>query len=138
MGRAQHRKRARVTLLLLVHDLLEAHLGDIPTPAKQYFDREALARAEERIVAAQWGDDPEGAALAREFLEGRTAEAQLAQAVDNLEFVLEAADLVRAGADGPREMLARVKNGAAWQHPATRPYVESALAGLGPGEGPRA
>ena len=122
----------RVALLLLVHDLHEAHLGDIPTPAKRYLPEGALDEAERRIVADQWDGDPEGAALAREFLEGATPEAQLAIAVDNLEFVIEAAFQVRAGATGPREMLSRVRNGAAFAHPVTRPYVEAALAGVPP------
>lgn len=121
----------RVALLLLVHDLLEAQLGDVPTPAKRHLPPGALDEAERRIVAEQWADDADGAALAREFLDGRTAEARLAHAVDNLEFVLEAAHLVRTGATGPREMLGRARGGAAWAHPATRPYVEAALAGLG-------
>jgi putative hydrolase of HD superfamily len=118
----------RVALLLLVHDLLEARLGDVPTPAKRYLPEGALDIAEKRIVEEQWSGDAEGAALAREFLDGRTPEAELARAVDNLEFVLEATDLVRAGERGPREMLGRVRQGAAFAHPATRPYVETCLA----------
>ena len=119
---------ARVALLLLVHDLHEARLGDIPTPAKRYLPDGVLEAAERRIVDEQWADDAEGAVLVREFLEGDTPEAELARAVDNLEFVFEAVDLVRAGSTGPREMLGRVRNGAAWAHPATRPYVQAALA----------
>jgi putative hydrolase of HD superfamily len=118
---------SRVALLLLVHDLHEARLGDVPTPAKKYLPEGAIDDAERRIAAEQWGDDAEGAALAREFLEGRTAEAALARAVDHLEFLFEAADLVRGGANGPREMLGRAREGAAWRHPATRPYVERLL-----------
>jgi putative hydrolase of HD superfamily len=119
---------ARVTAMLLAHDLLEARLSDIPTPAKKYFPSDCLDRAEERIVEEQWADDPHGAELVREFLEGRTPEAALARAVDHLEFVLEAAGLVRAGSTGPREMLARAREGAAAKHPATRPYLDAALA----------
>lgn len=123
---------SRVALLLLVHDLHEAQLGDVPTPAKRFLPEGALDDAERRIVAEQWAGDAEGAALAREFLDGGTPEAQLARAVDNLEFVLEATAQVRAGAAGPREMLARVRAGAAFAHPLTRPYVERAEAELPP------
>jgi putative hydrolase of HD superfamily len=125
---------ARVALLLLVHDLHEARLSDIPSPAKKYLPDGAIDGAERAIVAQQWADDPDGAALAREFLDGRTAEAALARAVDHLEFLLEAASLVSAGARGPREMLGRATDGAAWSHPATRPYVERLLHAPRPSE----
>ncbi len=120
----------RVALLLLVHDLHEAQLGDVPTPAKRWLPEGALDDAERRIVDEQWSGDADGAALAHEFLDGGTPEAQLARAVDNLEFVLEAAAQVHAGAVGPREMLSRVRAGAAYAHPLTRPYVERVEDGL--------
>lgn len=120
----------RVVLLLLVHDLHEARLGDIPSPAKKHFPEGALEAAEHEIVDAQWSDDPEGRALAHEFLAGTTPESNLARAVDHLEFVLEAVELVRAGANGPREMLDRAREGAAFRHAATRPYLEIALRDL--------
>ena len=124
---------SRVALLLLVHDLHEARLGDIPTPAKRYLPDGAVDAAERSIVQDQWAGDADGAALAREFLDGVTPEARLARAVDNLEFILEAAARVRAGAAGPREMLTRARGGAAHAHPLTRPYVEAALSGPGAG-----
>jgi putative hydrolase of HD superfamily len=121
---------SRVALLLLVHDLAEARLGDIMAPAKKLFPDAAIEDVEREIVRAQWADDAEGAALALEFLDGTSAEAELARAVDNLEFLFEAASLVRGGLTGPREMLSRARQGLAWRHASTRPYVDEILRDL--------
>jgi putative hydrolase of HD superfamily len=117
----------RVVLMILLHDFHEARLGDIPTPTKKYFPAGVIEAAERKIVAEQWPDDDEAVALLEEFLAGESPEASLAQAVDNLEFLLQAADYREAGSRAIEGMLGRAKNGAAWAHPVTRPWVERIL-----------
>ena len=117
----------RCAMMALVHDLHEARLGDIPTPAKVHLPEGSIAAAERSIADSQWADDPEGRALVEEFLAGETDEAQLVQAVDHLEFLYQAAEYRREGHVRTVRMLKRSRNGAAWRHPVTRPHVEMLL-----------
>ena len=66
-------------------------------------------------------------AIVEEFLGGDSPEAELARAVDNLEFLLQARDYRDAGHRGVEPMIRRAKNGSAWAHPVTRPWVERIL-----------
>lgn len=118
----------RCVRMALVHDVHEARLGDLPTPAKRHLSPEALMAAERDIAAEQWRDDPEARALVEEFLAGQTPEARLVKAVDHLEFLLQADEYRREGRPLPRVMLERARGGAAWNHPLTRPWVERLLA----------
>jgi len=120
----------RCVLLALVHDLHETRLGDIPSPAKTHLPADTVLEAERRIAAEQWADDPEALALVEEFLAGDTPEARLARAVDHLEFLFQAAEYRREGHPLTERMLRRAQGGAAWTHPATRPYVEALQAEL--------
>lgn len=119
----------RVVRMILLHDFHEARLGDIATPAKQYFADGVIEDAERRIVAEQWPEGDEAVELVEEFLDGDSPEAELARAVDNLEFLLQARDYRDAGLRGVEPMIGRAKNGAAWAHPVTRPWVERILNG---------
>ncbi len=130
--------------MLLLHDFQEAKLTDLPNPWKKYFPEGAIEAAEERIIAEQWpgprtaetgavaGADPdqEARTLLAEFRARETAEAQLAVAVDHLEFLLQAAFYRAAGRTLTDEMLGRRFQGPAFAHPATRAVAERALADL--------
>jgi putative hydrolase of HD superfamily len=118
---------ARVALMALLHDLPEARLTDIPDPAKRRLPEGAFAEAEAGVVREQWPDDDDAVALMEEFREGRTEEAKLARACDNLEFLLQAAFYRDAGRPLTGAMLGRARGGAAWAHPVTRPLVEELL-----------
>ena len=79
----------RLLAMIIVHDLAEAEVGDIPyfetgarKDAKAAAERAAMDRFAERLPS------PEGAAIRElwlEFEEGRTPEARLARALDHLE-----------------------------------------------------
>ncbi len=136
----------RVTLMLLLHDFHEAKLTDLPNPWKKYFPEGAIDEAEERIIAEQWpggggeggsggdregdGVDAEARALLAEFRARETPEAQLAAAVDHLEFLLQAAFYRAAGRTLTDEMLGRRFQGPAFAHPATRAVAEKAMSDL--------
>ncbi len=122
----------RCVKMALLHDVHEVRLGDLPTPAKRHLTPEALLAAERDIAAEQWADDAEARSLVEEFLTGETPEARLVKAVDHLEFLLQADEYRREGRPLPRVMLERARNGAAWQHPLTRPHVVRLLADLPP------
>lgn len=120
----------RCVLMALVHDLHEARLGDLPTPAKQHLPGGAVLEAERSIADSQWAEDAQGRALVEEFLAGETAEARLVRAADHLEFLYQAAEYRREGHPLTRRMLERAGNGAAWTHPVTRPHVDALLSEL--------
>jgi putative hydrolase of HD superfamily len=119
---------ARVVLMCLLHDLVEARLGDIPSPAKPYLGKDALAAAERAIERDQWPDDAETRGVLEELAAGESAEARLAHALDHLELLLQARAYRDSGHPGVEGMLRRAKDGAAWRHPATRAWVEQLLA----------
>jgi putative hydrolase of HD superfamily len=117
----------KVLLMVLLHDFHEARLTDIPNPAKSYLPPEAVDHAEHRILQEQWPEDEEPRSLIEEFRTGSTEEAELARAVDNLEFLYQAAAYRKAGNLLTEEMLRRARQGAAWGHPVTKPLVEEIL-----------
>ena len=121
---------SRVVLMTLLHDFHEARLTDLPTPAKKYLPKGAVEEAERRIVAEQWDPDDRAVSLIAEFVAGRTAVAKLAQAVDHLEFLLQAEAYREAGHRLTEPMLRRAKEGAAWSHPVTRPWAEEIVGAL--------
>jgi putative hydrolase of HD superfamily len=120
---------SHVVLLALLHDFHEARLGDIPTPTKTHFPEGAIEEAERSIATEQWPPGDAAAELLEEFTNGDSPEAELARAIDHLEFLLQASAYLEAGNPQVERMLQRAKNGAAWRHPVTRPWAEEILRG---------
>jgi putative hydrolase of HD superfamily len=118
---------AKVLLMMLLHDVHEARLTDIPDPSKAYLSREAIEAAEVRIQREQWGEDREVRILLTELRAGESEEAKLVRAVDHLEFLLQAEAYRDAGHPLTEKMLRRGPEGPAFEHPATRKVAEELL-----------
>lgn len=85
--------RGKLLTIALLHDLPEAVLSDVPTPATPYFPPAAKREAEGRVLADLFaglpGDEP-WLACWEEFEAGSTPEGRLVQDVDRLEMLLQA------------------------------------------------
>ena len=89
--------------MCLVHDLPEAKIGDLNYVQKQY-----VTANEDKAVADTTRNLPFGASLAgliREFNQGRSLEAKLAQDADQLALILELKILTDIGYKPPNKWL---------------------------------
>jgi putative hydrolase of HD superfamily len=113
----------RVLRMALLHDLVEARIGDLPGTIKSYFDPGTLRKAEERVAGEMLnplgplGQDWYGVWL--EYEERQTLEARLVKAADKLDLLLQAGEYEKGGALSLDEF---------WVN------AEADLAGLGLGE----
>lgn len=84
---------AKLLSMALLHDLPEAVLGDIPSPASKYLPVDAKGVAEQEALRSildgiAWGD--EWLAWARELEEQASVEARLVRDADRIEMLLQA------------------------------------------------
>ena len=86
-------ERDKLLTIALIHDLPEAVLSDIPTPAAQFFPPTAKREAEEAVLTDLLAPLSEAERLLgwwREFEEGSSPEGRLVQDADRLEMLLQA------------------------------------------------
>lgn len=96
----------KLICLCLVHDLPEARIGDMNSVQKAY-----VRTDEPKAVADATRDLPFGpslAALAGEYRDGRSPEAQLAHDADQIALILELKDLIDIGCEPPKTWLPHV------------------------------
>jgi len=114
--------RERALSMAVLHDLPEAVMGDIPTPATRYFPEGAKADAETAIFdeittgthsADRWG------ALWREFSAAETPEAKLVHDADKLDMFLQAMLYQRSGHGEVAKFWNRM-DAYPWTYPASR------------------
>lgn len=96
----------RLITMCLVHDLAEARTGDLNTVQKKYVnadEQRALSDAEKATDL-----DPFMSDLLREFRDGETPEARLANDADQLSFIIDLKALAEVGYGPPRKWLPAV------------------------------
>ena len=106
----------RCIRMALVHDLAEAHVGDItpndPVSGKEKHmrEREAMLRVKEMLLVGLPGDPgAEMMHLWEEYERGETAEARFVKDLDKFDMVLQAAEYEAAGRVQPRGALSEFK-----------------------------
>jgi len=95
--------RLKLVTMCLVHDLPEARTGDLNYVQKKY-----VTSHERRAVEDSMRDIPFGSSIAeliREFNEGKTLEARLANDADQIAFILDLKALSDIGHRPPRKWL---------------------------------
>lgn len=114
--------RERALAMAVLHDLPEAVMGDIPTPATRHFPTGAKTDAETAIFAEmtagtrsadRWG------ALWREFSDAETPEARLVHDADKLDMFLQAMLYQRSGYGEVARFWERM-DAYSWTYPASR------------------
>lgn len=94
----------RALRLALLHEIPEALLGDIPSPALEHLSEEIKARAElsatKALLLPLNGLGERYLAFWREFESGQSLESQVVRLADKLEMLLQAWEYERAGAKG--------------------------------------
>lgn len=114
--------RERALALAVLHDLPEARLGDVPTPAARHLPPGAKAAAEASLLDEMTEGTPVAAnwrALWAEFEAGVTPEARLVRDADKLDLFLQALLYERAGNRETGSFWERV-DGYPWSFAASR------------------
>ncbi len=96
----------KLLTMCLVHDLAEARTGDLNTVQKKYVvadEQRAISDAERGSGLGSFMSD-----LLREFREGETPEARLANDADQLSFIIDLKALAEIGYGPPRKWLPAV------------------------------
>jgi putative hydrolase of HD superfamily len=123
--------RERALALAVLHDLPEAALGDVPTPAARHLPPGAKAAAEASLLDEMTAGTPVAAswrALWAEFDAGVTPEARLVRDADKLDLFLQALLYERAGNRDVGEFWERVDR-YDWSYPASRRLLATIRAG---------
>lgn len=113
---------ARALAMAVLHDLPEAHTGDIPTPAARHLPAGAKSDAESHILADMLRETPVAPAwtdLWREYAAAETPEARLVRDADKLDMFLQAVIYRRSGHRDVEEFWARA-DAYPWTYPASR------------------
>jgi len=80
--------RAKVLTMVVLHEIGEARLSDIPHPARRYLGPEAVSAAERQAVDEMLQGMPEEwRVLWHEFEDGESLEARVVKAADKLELM---------------------------------------------------
>ncbi len=93
----------RMVAMALVHDLAEARTGDLNYVEKKYSIPDESKAISHLIKHISFGKDIEK--LVKEFNQGATTEARLANDADQISFILELKKLSDIGARGPEKWL---------------------------------
>jgi putative hydrolase of HD superfamily len=84
---------AKVLTIALIHDLPEAVLGDIPSPASSYFPPQAKQSAEAEVLTTLLAEVPRAGRWYvwwREYETGDSVEGRLVQDADRLDMLIQA------------------------------------------------
>jgi putative hydrolases of HD superfamily len=117
--------RERALAMAILHDLPEAVMGDIPTPATRHFPAGAKTDAEttifDEMTAGTRSTDLWGA-LWREFTAAETPEAKLVHDADKLDMFLQAMLYQRSGHGEVARFWERIDS-YPWTYPASRELI---------------
>lgn len=93
----------KLMIMALIHDFAEARTGDLNYVEKKYTRSDEVKAMSDATIGLSFSKEIK--TLAKEFNQGKSKEAQLANDADQLSFILELKKLKDLGAKGPEKWL---------------------------------